>query len=155
MLIRRFKRHVGFLIATMLLAAITGGCAAISTATPTPMPTPPLTTPQKQPEPQHPLVQGEITGLPDDVLATIYVRLPSGRVILWGERGNGHWEFVVTASGEVDRVVTAEAEGFISSPISYTIRLSGTTAYVVEEGQVTTREAVHLDFHFEPVNLPE
>jgi hypothetical protein len=51
----------------------------------------------------------------------------------------------------VDYVVTAEAEGYVSQPINYSIRLSGTTAYVVEGDQIRD-EAVHLDFHLDPVD---
>jgi hypothetical protein len=58
---------------------------------------------------------------------------------------------VVTQASGVDYVVTAEAEGYVSQPISYSIRLSGTTAYVVEGDQIRD-EAVHLDFHLDPVD---
>jgi len=138
--------RVSSLVTAVLLIIMAAGCTVMSTATPT--------TPSKQPEPQRPLVRGEISGLPDDTLATIYVRLPPGRVVDWGRHGNGLWECVVRAAGGVDKVVTAEAEGYISSPVSYTIHLSGTTAYVVKDGQITTDEALHLDFHFKPVESP-
>jgi hypothetical protein len=116
------------------------------------MPTP--TAFGKQPEPWQPLVQGEITGLPDNVLATIYVHLPSGQLTQWGHRRNGPWESVVTASGGAQKIITAEAEGYVSDPISYTVYSSDTVAYVVEGGQITDEEALHLDFHFEPVAPP-
>lgn len=110
-----------------------------------------VSAPPKQPEPQRPLIAGEFSGLPDDTLVTIYVRTPSGQEAVWGtQRGSGSWETVVTDASGRDYVVTAEAEGYASQPISYTIHLSGTTAYVVEDSQITT-EALHLDFHFEPV----
>jgi len=54
----------------------------------------------------------------------------------------------VHKAGGFDYIVTAEAEGYISQPISYTIHINGDTAYVVRDGQVTDEEAVHLDFHF-------
>jgi hypothetical protein len=60
----------------------------------------------------------------------------------------------VTEASGLDYIVTAEAEGYISQPISYTIHISGDTAYVVREGQVTNEEAVHLDFHFIPKDSP-
>jgi hypothetical protein len=44
--------------------------------------------------------------------------------------------------------MTAEATGYSSNPVSYTIHLSGTTAYLVEDGQTTAKEALRLDFHF-------
>jgi len=48
----------------------------------------------------------------------------------------------------------AEAEGYMSQPIGYTIHISGDTAYVVRNGQVTDEEAIHLDFHFVPKDSP-
>jgi len=60
----------------------------------------------------------------------------------------------VTEASGLDYIVTAEAEGYISQPISYTIHISGDTAYVVRDGQVTDEEAVHLDFLFVPKDSP-
>jgi len=60
----------------------------------------------------------------------------------------------VTEAGGLDYIVTTEVEGYISQPISYTIHISGETAYVVRNGRVTNEEAVHLDFHFVPKDLP-
>ena len=143
--------RVSFLLTAMLLMIVAAGCTVTPVAVPTS--TSPLIPPTKQPEPGRPLVRGQISGLSDNTLATVYVRLPSGRVVLWGERGNGPWEFVVTATGGADKIVVAEAEGYVSQPISYTIHLSGTTAHVVEGGQITD-EALHLDFHFDPADSP-
>jgi hypothetical protein len=64
--------------------------------------------------------------------------------------GNGIWQAVVTDASGVDYTVTAEAEGYVSAPISYTIHLEGLEAFLVENGQITDQEALHLDFHFEP-----
>ena len=57
---------------------------------------------------------------------------------------------IVHKAGGFDYIVTAEAEGYISQPISYTIHISDDTVYVVRDGQVTDEEAIHLDFHFVP-----
>jgi len=132
--------RASFLWTVMLFVLIVGGCAVT-----------PVT---KQPEPQRPLFQGMISGLSDDVLVTIRISDAfSGREVNRGTRpGNGLWEAVVTSTG-VDYIVTAEAEGYISSPLSYTVHISDDIAYVVE-GQATTNEALHLDFHFEPISLP-
>ncbi len=146
--------RVSFLLMVTLFVIVATSCTAIPTPTPVPTSTPLLMPPTKQPEPQRPLVGGRISGLPDGTLATIYVRLPSGRVVLWGQRGNGSWEFVVTDVGGAEKIVAAEAEGYVSTPISYTIHLSSTTAYVVESGRITTNEALHLDFHFAPAGSP-
>ena len=123
------------------------GCTVISTATPT--------IPPKQPEPHRPLVWGEVSGVPDDLLVTIYIHTPSGREAGYVTRqGSGPWGAVVTEASGTDYIVTAEAEGYISQPISYTIHISGDTAYMVRDGQVTDEETVHLDFHFVPKDSP-
>jgi hypothetical protein len=66
----------------------------------------------------------------------------------------GPWEAIVTEASGADYIVTAEAEAYVSHPISYTIHLSGTMAYMVEDDHVTFNEALHLDFYFEPANSP-
>jgi hypothetical protein len=78
------------------------------------------------------------------------VLLPSGESVLSGERGNGHWEFVVTATGRAQKIVTAEAQGYTNVPISYRIQIGDEKAFIVENGQVTDKEAIHLDFEFKP-----
>ena len=142
--------RVSILLMIMLLGMITVSCtvipAPISTATPS--------IPTRQPIPGQPLVKGQLSGLPNNILATIYVRSPSGQVVLWGERGNGAWEFVVTEADGANKIISAEAKGYVSQPISYTINVSGTTAYLVEGGQITDKEAMNLDFHFASVSPP-
>jgi len=106
---------------------------------------------KKQPIPSRPLVSGDISGLPSNVSTTIYVRTLKG----WETRKvklptPDRWKVVVTEASGVDYIVSAEAEGYVSQPISYTIRIEGDTAYVVQDGQVTDEEAIHLDFHFVP-----
>jgi len=64
--------------------------------------------------------------------------------------GNGSWQAVVTDASGVDYIITAEADRYVSAPISYTIHLEGLAASLVENGQLTDQEASHLDFHFEP-----
>lgn len=146
----RFQMRVSVLLLITLLGMITVSCTVI----PTPISTATPSIPTRQPIPGQPLVKGQLSGLPVNVLGMIYVRLPSGQVVLWGERGNGAWEFVVTEANGANKVVTAEAKGYISQPISYTIHVSGTTAYLVEDGQITDKEAVNLDFHFDPIGSP-
>jgi len=142
--------RVSILLMITLLGMIAVSCAVVPT--PSSTATPPI--PPKQPEPGRPLVKGQLSGLPNDMLATIYIRLPSGQVVLWGERGNGAWEFVVTEAGDANKIVTAMAKGYVSQPISYTIYVSSTTAYLVEGGQITAKEALNLDFHFAPSGSP-
>ncbi len=134
--------------AVILLVWIIAGCTAVppllvpeSTATPISSP--------KQPEPSRPRIEGEISGVRNGTLVTIHVRTPSG----WEARTvkgpfPGRWGAVVTEASGADYIVTAEAEGYVSQPISYTIRLSGDIAYIVRDGQVTDEEALHLNFDF-------
>lgn len=139
--------RVSLILATTLLAFMMGSCTVIPTATPTRIRT-------KQPEPGRPLVQGQIAGVADDVLVTIHVHTPSRwEAGTFTRLGNGPWQAVMTDS-DADYIVTAEAEGYVSTPVSYTIHLSGMVAYMVEGGQITTNEALHLDFHFEPAGSP-
>ncbi len=128
-----------FFAITVILTIIAVGC----------------TTPSKQPEPQRPRIAGQLSGLPDDTLVTIHIRTLSGWEAVQGTRhGSGPWESVVTNASGVDYVVTAEVNGYASDPTGYTIHLSDTIAYVVIDGQITTEEALHLDFHFKPVDSP-
>lgn len=140
-----------YLLRIISLALILASC----TASPLPGPTVTSEIPRKQPEPSRPLVRGEISGLPDGTLVVIHIRTLQGReAYTIGGPSPGPWEAVVTEASGLDYIVTAEAEGYISQPISYTIHISGDTAYVVREGQVTNEEAVHLDFHFIPKDSP-
>lgn len=109
----------------------------------------------KQPIPDRPLIGGQVLDLPNDVAVTIRVHTLAGREVRRIEQlGPGSWKVVITKAGGVDYVVTAEAEGNVSKPISYTIHISGDTAYLVRNGQVTDEEAIHLDFHFVPKGSP-
>ncbi len=139
-------------IAILLITSCTG--TPIPTPTSTTIAIPSITiptnaTPSKQPEPQSPLIGGQISGLSDNTLLTIHVKTPNGREAIYGtQRGNGYWETVVTDASGFDYVVTVEAAGYECSPISYTIHLNDTKVYVVEAGQITDNEAIHLDFLF-------
>lgn len=109
----------------------------------------------KQPIPDRPFIGGQISGLPDDVAVAIRVHALAGLEVGRREQpGPGAWKVVITKAGGVDYVVTAEAEGYISQPISYTVHIIDDTAYVVRSGQVTDEEAIHLDFHFVPKQSP-
>lgn len=132
-----------FVTMTLLFWVVTG-CTVL-----TPEPTTTPTIPPKQPEPARPRVGGEISGVPEGALTTVHIRTSNG----WEARTikgpfPGFWESVVTEASGTDYIVTAEAEGYISQPISYTIHISGDTAYVVRDGEVTDEEAFHLDFYF-------
>jgi hypothetical protein len=104
---------------------------------------------RKSPEPHKPIISGTNFGLPNDgSVAIVKVLLPSGEEVLWGKRGNGTWEFVVTSTGGAKKVVVAEAEGYISDPSSYTIFITDEAAFLVVDGEVTEIEATNLDFRF-------
>ncbi len=134
-----------------ILSLVFDSCAVI----PRPIPTATPEILSKQPEPSRPRIAGQFSGLPANALVTITIRTPLGRKAVSGtRRGNTFWESVVTEASGVDYIVTAEAEGYVSQPISYTIHISGDTAYVVRDGQVTDEEAIHLDFHFVPKDSP-
>ena len=142
------------IVIMVLLSWVVIGCTTAFPSLP-PEPTTTVVIPPKQPEPSRPRVGGEISGVPDGTLVTIHIRTPKG----WDARTvkgpfPGRWESVVTIASGTDYVVTAEAEGYVSQPVSYTIHISGDTAYVVRDGQVTDEEAVHLDFHFLPKDSP-
>lgn len=140
--------HLFWMVALLLIVV---SC----TVGPLPGPTVTPEIPPKQPEPSRPLVRGEILGLPDGTTVTIHIRTPKGReAYTVGGPSPGPWEAVVTEASGLDYIVTAEAEEYISQPISYTIHISGDTAYVVRDSQVTDEEAVHLDFYFVPKDSP-
>ena len=124
------------------------GCSQVLIGKPT---TTPITYP-KQPVPQGPLIQGHFWGLTNDAIVTIHIRTISGKEVQWGtRRGDGPWESIVPTKSGMDYVITAEADGYVSDPISYTIHIDRMMAFLVEDGQVTTSEALHLNFHFVPV----
>jgi hypothetical protein len=131
-----------------LLTIIITSCRVLPIETPNPT----ATKQPKQPEPNQPRILGEISGVLDDTLITMHVQTPKG----WEARtitrqGDGTWESIVTDASGIDYIITAEANGYASIPISYTIHLEGMTAYMVENSQITSKEVVHLDFHFDPI----
>lgn len=136
-------RILCIVIVTLILANCTGVPRLVPTLTPE--------SPSKQPEPSYPRIAGQFSGLPTEALVTINIQTLAGRRAVWGTRqGNGFWESVVTEASGTDYIVTAEAEGYLSQPSSYTIHLNGDTAYVMRNGQITDEEALQLDFHFVP-----
>jgi len=134
-------------VASLIIVSL-AGCGFLRDITaPTPTPTPGF---RKQPEPQRPLVWGEVSGVRTDMLITVHIKSIAGREAhAVTRRGSGIWQAVVTDASGLDYIITAEAEGYISEPISYTIHLEGEIAYLVENGSVSDKEAVGLDFRFE------
>jgi hypothetical protein len=141
-------RACGILVIAVFGYILTG-CIISPTTIPTAIPT----GFQKQPEPQEPLIYGSITGVPDGTLVSVKLLTPSEReAVSINREGNGYWEAVITDASGVDYVVTAIAQGYMSSPTSYTVHLDEDAAkvYLVVNGKVTANEAVNLDFHFRP-----
>lgn len=94
-------------------------------------------------------------GLNEIALGRLYFRTLSGNTPLTGSHpGNGEMRLVLPENQGVIYIVTAEAEGYVSYPISYTIQLSGTNFYLVENGQITSNEVSSLKFRFEPISTP-
>lgn len=111
--------------------------------------TPSQIAPDKQPEPQTPLVQGTISGIAEDEIVHFSFTTLSGQEDSWGSRmGNGDWMSVITPASDRDLLVSAQVEGYEVTPAQYQIQVIGDKAFVVEDGQVTDREAVDLNFHF-------
>jgi len=141
-------RTLLLLVATLVIVT-QAGCGFLRDITaPTSTPTQVF---HRQPEPQRPLVYGDVTGVPTDTLIIIHIQTPAGwEAVTESMMGSGVWQVVVTAASGLDYIITAEAEGYGSDPISYTIHLEGPMAYLVANGHVTDREAVDLDFDFKP-----
>lgn len=111
--------------------------------------TPSQIAPDKQPEPQTPLVQGTISGIAEDEIVHFSFTTLSGQEDSWGSRmGNGDWMSVITPASDRGLLVSAQVEGYEVTPAQYQIQVIGDKAFVVEDGQVTDREAVDLNFHF-------
>lgn len=141
-------RKLYIIITILFITSIMTGCTKAPTITQTITPT----HFQKQPIPQRPLIRGEFSGLADNTLVTLHIRTTAGEEIQWGtRRGNGPWESVIPNNPDVDYIVTAEADAYQSTPISYSIHVDGTTAFLIEDEQVTFTEAQHLDFHFDSI----
>jgi hypothetical protein len=62
--------------------------------------------------------------------------------------GNSVWAMTLRRGVGLDYSITAKADGYISTPISYTVHLSGTQAFITDHGIVTSAPADHLDFQF-------
>jgi hypothetical protein len=156
----RFSDHINWLrvpeaIFVLLLIALTS-CGSVITRpvistgeTITQQPEP------LRPEPQEPHVIVSFYGLNENALGRLYFRTLSGDTPLTGSHpGNGEMRVVLPENQGVIYIVTAEAEGYVSSPISYTIQLSGTNFYLVEHGQITSNKVSNLKFQFKPIIIP-
>ena len=140
-----------YVLRIIMLAVFLVSCQGVPIATPTP--THIIST--KAPEPTGSMIGGEISGVLDNTLVYIRVFLPDGWQQSWGTRsGNGPWQGDVAGTNGLDCTITADAEGFVCTPASYSVRSVGLSAYLVEDGVLTDIEALHLDFHCEPIGTP-
>jgi hypothetical protein len=94
-------------------------------------------------------IKGQLSGLSADKKATIsiYLLSTSNQPAVWARRGNGDWELTVSPNYQTYQIM-AEAEGYVVVPIRYTIQLDNMKAFIIENGHLTDKEAVHLDFSF-------
>jgi len=135
-------------------------CNVVATSIPTSTTIHSLVVPTSQqepvrPEPQEPHIFVSFTGLDDSNLVRIYFRTLSGETPLTGSHpGNGELRVVLPDRQGIIYGVTAEAKGYVSDPISYTIQLNGEIFYIVENGQVTSNEPSVLKFQFTPIFTP-
>jgi len=114
----------------------------------------PQTEPLK-PEPQEPHIFVSFSGLDNSALGRIFFRTLSGETPLTGSHpGNGEIRVVLPEREGVIYIVSAEAEGYVSDPISYSIQLAGTDFYLVENGQITLNKVTGLKFQFKPMITP-
>jgi hypothetical protein len=140
----------------IILLITLANCAGIKTDTH--ITTPEAPTQQSEPlrpEPREPHIIVTFYGLDESALGRLFFHTLSGDTPLTGSHtGNGEMRVVLLERQGVIYIESAEAEGFVSHPISYTIQLSGEAFYLVENGQITTNEASNLDFQFTPVAAP-
>jgi hypothetical protein len=131
-----------------LLIALLVGCSVPQKNSPVATPLP------KQPEPRFPRIGGQFTGVSDDLVVRFSIYTLSGRRAGFGSRlSNGQWEAVVTEASGHDYFLTAEAEGYVSQPLRYTLHVSGTTVTVDNPAGEpwVGEEVMSLDFHFVPL----
>jgi len=97
------------------------------------------------------IVGGQLKDLPDGVEVQTMIRNLDGNnhfgPMTW--RRNGTWSSNLKNSPGKLYVVTAKAAGYTSIPLSYTIQVSGTEAYILVDGKVTIDTATKLDFSFQ------
>lgn len=128
------KKQIGLLT---LAVCILVGCQPI------PTPTPLQITPTLPKQPIQLLsVEVEISGLPEDVSVSLSVsKPPSSQPIIRGERGTGVWNLDLPLYCDFC-VVTANASGYTSTPISYTIKVIDGNPQVYAADNKTTDRAI-------------
>jgi len=95
----------------------------------------------------------QISGVEDDTLVEIKVHASTGNVA-WGTRqGDGDWFFDLPKETSGTFEVVSEASGYISTPLSYTLQISGTSVYFVQNNKlVELGETRYLNFRFKPTD---
>lgn len=99
------------------------------------------------------LIGGIVSGLEAGYLVRINVYQEDGASAGFATMPNtGAWEIDLRPLGEDEHyIVSAEVEGYVSQPISYTVGFEDETPIVIN-GEQAGEEAVHLDFHFSPAS---
>ena len=98
-------------------------------------------------------IGGRFFGLPDDLQVRLSVRVLDGCGAEWPSlplAKMGWSQKLRNYDGSVYSI-TPLADGYLSTPLSYTVEISGTEAYVVVNGTITPEKSDHLDFRFDKV----
>lgn len=131
--------------AAIIAFTVAGSCSPPPTPEPTlPKPTPTIFV--RQPIPFGPRVSGVFSGLLNlDDLVTVHIYDENGHEVIYGTHsGNGPWEMIVTnIVPNKDYIVSVEADGYGSQPITYTISIDTQSEQMAEI-------VSDLDFYFIP-----
>ena len=110
-----------------------------------------------QPYPQYTCVNfpgadigGELSILSGtvDVQMIVGVGAVATSVDMGTRQDSSKWD-VAFGKNMSDFSITPKVFGYLATPISYTVHVSGTQAFITDHGIVTSVKADHLDFHFE------
>jgi hypothetical protein len=97
------------------------------------------------------VIGGRLSGLSGTVELRLIATTPDGHV--WGSGSvtvNSDWTMTLRKGLGVDYIIAPDYV-FVTSPLSYTVHISGSQAFVTDHGVITPLTADHLDFHLEAV----
>jgi hypothetical protein len=96
------------------------------------------------------VIGGELSGLPDDFSVPLFYYSHDQNMLWgWSPQSGTRWATNLRKGFGLSFSVTPMAVGYVSTPVSYTLYLSGTQALITDHGIVTSVSADQLDFHFE------
>ena len=138
--------NVRYFLLAVILFSVISGCGVTSLFNPKEYKMTP-TTFEKQPEPSEPQLSISASGVTKDALVMVRIYTLDGRQIQWGTfLGRDTGVFVITDVNGLDYVITAEADGFVSKPKSYTIHLDKGTISLMENDEAIAKDISHLNF---------